>query len=81
MYRRNYKRILKERFKAKKYVSMTKNSMRFNHFLLNYEAICAFVLFCRLISIDFFMIGMRGGDYAYTRKLYNFIIFKNKRRR
>lgn len=81
MYKRNYRKVLKEHIKSKKYIDIIKNSMRINHFLENSVINTSKGLFCRLLPVEYFMVGLKGGNYAYTRKLYNFVIFKNKRRR
>ena len=81
MYFRNYKKCFKLKCKSKNSSKLLKNSMYINKFLFNKLLHTSKGLFCRIIAVRYFMLGLKGGDYAYTRKLYNFIIFKNKRRR
>ena len=73
--------MLRDKFIKRGYVNVPKNSLRFNKFLFNKIVFCSKGLFCRFFTIQYFMLGRKGGDYAYTGKLYNFIVFKNRKRR
>lgn len=81
MYNKNTNFILKKYFGKYKKFFISKNSVKIPSYLCNKVILLDKGLFRRLIQVNFYMVGLSAGTYASTKRLYNFIVFKGRKRR